>query len=361
MNTEQCNLNCSYCYRDKSFNRKMTLKTAYEQIDNIISYYNESTFIRFLFMAGEPFMAFDVIKQCVKYVKEQYPNRQNIYFKAVSNGTLIHGEIQKWLLENRDLFELVISLDGNEKTQNSHRGISFNKIDLDFFRNNYKGLNISSVLMPDNLITFAEDVKYMESFGFFVKCSLADGVDWNNIEYEQEFASQLKILADYYLDNPHIYPMKMFNIGLHLLYSDKPLRRCLPGITSFAITPEGKKYPCHRCTPFYNNGNWRIPDEFTSSLKNIRFMNDKCNKCIVKDICSPCPASVAAIRNNKIAASQRCIMNKILFTANAYLQSKMILQCPEHVFLKNKHIEERKKILKASRLILKELDISHPY
>ena len=56
MNTEQCNLNCSYCYRDKSFNRKMTLKVAYQQIDSIIASSEDTTLIRFLFMAGEPFL-----------------------------------------------------------------------------------------------------------------------------------------------------------------------------------------------------------------------------------------------------------------------------------------------------------------
>ena len=54
-------------------------------------------------------------------------------------------------------------------------------------------------------------------------------------------------------------------------------------------------------------------------------------------------------------------MNKILFVANANLQSKIILQCPEHIFLRNRDIEQRKNILKAAKLILKELDCSHPY
>lgn len=360
MNTEQCNLNCSYCYRDRSFNRKMTLEVAYKQIDSIIASAENTTLIRFLFMAGEPFLAFDVIKGCVQYVRGKYSTRGNISFKAVSNGTLVHGEIQKWLLENRDLFEIVISLDGNETTQNSHRGVSFDKIDLDFFKNNYRGLNISSVLMPDNLNTFAEDVKYMESMGFFVKCSIADGVDWNKREYESIFADQLNQLIDYYLLNPHIYPMKMLNVGLHLLYSEQPLRRCMPGVTGVAITPDGKRYACHRCTPFYNNGNWSIPED-DISLRDVRYMSEKCEQCIVKNICSPCPASVAAIRRDKVASAQRCIMNKILFMANALLQSKMILQCPEHIFLRNRSIEQLKNILKAAKLILKELDYTHPY
>ena len=360
MNTEQCNLNCSYCYRDKSFNRKMTLEVAYQQIDSIIASAGNTTLIRFLFMAGEPFLAFDVIKGCIEYVRGKYSTRGNISFKAVSNGTLVHGEIQKWLLENRDLFELVISLDGNETTQNNHRGISFDKIDLDFFKNNYRGLHISSVLMPDNLNTFAEDIKYMESMGFFVKCSIADGVDWNKKEFESIFADQLNLLIDYYLQNPQIYPMKMFNVGLHLLYSKQPPRRCMPGVTGIAITPDGKRYACHRCTPFYNNGNWSIPEN-DISLRDVRYMSEKCEQCIVKSICSPCPASVAAIRRDKVASAQRCIMNKILFVANANLQSKIILQCPEHIFLRNRDIEQRKNILKAAKLILKELDCSHPY
>lgn len=360
MNTELCNLNCSYCFRDKSFNRKMTLDTAYRQIDNIIASVEDATIVRFLFMAGEPFLAFDVIQECVKYVRNKYSVRGNVYFKAVSNGTLVHGEIQKWLLENRDIFEIVLSLDGNKSTQNSHRGASFDKIDLEFFKNHYKGLHINSVLMPDNLSTFANDVKYIESMGFYVRCSIAEGVDWNNKEYEQIFTNQLRLLIDYYLDNPSIYPMKMFNIGLHLLYSDQPIRGCMPGVNSLAITPDGERYACHRCTPFYNNGSCSIPRE-DISLENVRFLSEKCEQCIVKNICSPCPASVASIRRDIVSSAQKCIMNKILIVANACLQSKMIIQCPEHIFLKNRDIEQRKKILQASKLIITKLDCSHPY
>ena len=90
-------------------------------------------------------------------------------------------------------------------------------------------------------------------------------------------------------------------------------------------------------------------------------MSEKCEQCIVKDICSPCPASVAAIRQDKKASAQRCIMNKILFVANAHLQAKMIIKCPEHIFLRNKTLKQKQQILQAAKLILKELDCSHPY
>ena len=48
------------------------------------------------FMGGEPFLAFRLIKQIVAYVDEEYRTRK-VSYTVVTNGTLVHGEIQDWI------------------------------------------------------------------------------------------------------------------------------------------------------------------------------------------------------------------------------------------------------------------------
>lgn len=74
---------------------------------------------------------FPKIKQlCETLWKKQFP--EYYHFSVTTNGTLIHGEIKRWLYENRDKITLKLSLDGNRKSHNINRSNSFDKIDLDF-------------------------------------------------------------------------------------------------------------------------------------------------------------------------------------------------------------------------------------
>ena len=67
---------------------------------------------------GEPFLVFPKIKQlCETLWEKQFP--EYYHFSVTTNGTLIHGDIKRWLYENRDKITLKLSLDGSRKSHNT--------------------------------------------------------------------------------------------------------------------------------------------------------------------------------------------------------------------------------------------------
>lgn len=68
--TENCNLNCTYCYEKHKENSYMTFETAKKIIDKEFEEVSDKDFIQVEFFGGEPFLNFDLIKEVVEYVNE---------------------------------------------------------------------------------------------------------------------------------------------------------------------------------------------------------------------------------------------------------------------------------------------------
>ena len=146
--TEKCNLNCGYCFCDKSMNRSMSLSTARSLIGKALAEHSGSIeTLNILLIGGEPFLEFPLIRDLVTWVRGTYPEKK-IKFKAVTNGTLVHGEIQEWLINNSDVFTAELSLDGAEEDHNNYRSGSFDLIDFAFFRNKLPNPVVNTVISP---------------------------------------------------------------------------------------------------------------------------------------------------------------------------------------------------------------------
>ena len=108
-----------------------SFETAKNSIDESI---NDDRFDEYEFdlFGGEPFLDFELVKQIVEYVITAYPTKK-VVFMATTNGTLVHGEIKKWLKDHSKIFVCSISMDGTREMHNINRTNSFDKIDFDFF------------------------------------------------------------------------------------------------------------------------------------------------------------------------------------------------------------------------------------
>lgn len=352
--TESCNLRCSYCHCDKSFLSSMDESTAIAAIDRAITQRPKDEPLNILLMGGEPFIAFPLIKTVVAYVDEKYPEKK-VFFKAVSNGTLIHGDVQDWLIAHRDIFEVTLSLDGDRETHNRNRCNSYDKIDFDFFRHRYgRNTTVSSVVVPETLDCFADNVILMEKDGFGIKYALADGVEWDIERDGPELERQLDILIGHYLSHSDTRPMNLLSYAIWCVGGDFLPERCIPGVFSSCTAPDGKEYVCHRTTTYYNNGKWVIPAE-KIELKGVGPLKDECYSCCVRSVCCACPATVASIQSDSKHVDVTCKLNKILFRANAKLAVRMFLECPDHVHLKSRLAMMKFAMLKGAMEILEKL------
>lgn len=358
--TEACNLNCSYCYCDTKLPATMPFETARRALDRAVEEHHARTNgLHVLLMGGEPFMAFGLIRQLVEYTGSAYPGVA-VLFKTVTNGTLVHGELQEWLTRHRHHFHTELSLDGDEQSHNLNRNNSFGRIDLPFFLENTENPTVSTVIVPENLASVSANVRFLSEKGFRVKAALADGVDWSDPVLAETWALQLKDLGDYYLANPEIHPFNLLSLATHTAGGSYPSRRCRPGINTTAVDAAGSTHACHRSSRLYNNGSWQIPAE-AAALNAATSLDDACSRCCVNGACNACPASTASLRNDRQQSEARCRLYKVMFLANAWFHLRMLSLCPGHVFLRKRSAGQKKAMLAGSQLILDQLNPGIPF
>ena len=118
--TESCNLRCKYCYEKNKNGKSMSFETAKRIIDH--AYLDMSGYESMVIElhGGEPFINFPLMKKIDDYVIENY-NHIPVLFRAITNGTLVHGEIQDWLKDRVDRYELMLSIDGKQDQNDENR------------------------------------------------------------------------------------------------------------------------------------------------------------------------------------------------------------------------------------------------
>lgn len=117
--TEQCNLNCSYCYIDAESKKtcKMSEKIAFQVADEYLEMHkNDERMINYAFHGGEPLLNFDLMKKVAEYVK---PYRDKLDLAIQTNGTLINDEIAEFF-KKYDV-KVGISIDGPQFIQDASR------------------------------------------------------------------------------------------------------------------------------------------------------------------------------------------------------------------------------------------------
>lgn len=102
----------------------MNLTTAKKAIDQYIALLEEGKRFNPLrkptlgFYGGEPLLNFDLIKECVKYINDQYYD-YGITYNITTNGSLLNEYKANWLMEHG--FTILVSLDGPKKEHDRNR------------------------------------------------------------------------------------------------------------------------------------------------------------------------------------------------------------------------------------------------
>lgn len=309
-----CNLNCVYCFERNKNNIEFDVDEAVSILEKMLMEKTEHG-TKIKLHGGEPFLVFPKIKQlCETLWKKQFP--EYYHFSVTTNGTLIHGEIKRWLYENRDKITLKLSLDGNRKSHNINRSNSFDKIDLDFFVQTWKDIRLNMVITPATLLYVAENVKFLHSQGFnqiYSRFSLM--TDWKKCHLEKEFYHQMLNLAQFYLDNPTIVPCEFFSYDISWTLADESFTAlCNIGNCQAFDFQTRKYYPCHMCFPSV------CGEKKSRELEHIEMKEDNehkeecCIYCPFINICKTCYAENYIMRGS---VSRRdtslCAYQKIVF------------------------------------------------
>ncbi|MDR0829499.1 MAG: 4Fe-4S cluster-binding domain-containing protein [Prevotellaceae bacterium] len=342
-----CNLNCIYCYENKTSKETFDVEMAKKSLSELLSVKTEKGTIIDLH-GGEPFMVFEKIKELCEWLWSQnFPEKFLVF--ATSNGTLVHGKIKKWLTEHSDKFIVGLSIDGTREMHNTNRSNSFDLIDIDFFVTTWSFQAVKMTISPKTIDKLAEGIIFLHSKGIKdIRANLAYMVDWSNPQYIEIYQREMQKLAVFYKKNPTLTKSSIFDINL-IAFANKENQSkkwCGAGTEIVAYDIDGRVYPCHlffesicgkEKSKNANNIDFADPNEFTSK---------ECSDCPILTICPTCYGS-NYIERGKIGSRDMslCKMNKIrVFEIAKYEYDRIV---NDKTDLQNMSDEEKFKRIKT--------------
>lgn len=320
--TKKCQLRCTYCYEKGKNASSMDFEMAKSIVQKELENDDSVKSVHIDLFGGEPFLAFDVMKQLVEYLKSDSFGK-DFYITTITNGVAIQGEIQDWLIENRGVIECPLSLDGTREMQERNRPGSFDRIDLDFFSKEFPKTRAKMTVSPNTLPDLAEGTIFLHSLNFSPKNGLAYGVEWPE-DSSSILIRELDKLIAFYLENPDVEESLM----LKMPYKDLCYRQrsCDAGKNMVMYDIDGTRWPCHMFLPM------SIGEEKSREVKNLDFSQNgiadvycdkECEECKIGKSCVVC----RGMNFNEYGTlmgknADICALTKIIYRAKAYLAAE---------------------------------------
>lgn len=333
--TEKCNLRCTYCFEENKNYRTIDLETAKRIVEEELTKPSSFELVIFDLFGGEPFLEFDLLRELCESTWARSWNRKYLFW-TTTNGTLVHGDIQKWVYENRHRLYCGLSLDGPREVHNRNRTNSFDKIDINFFKNTWPDRPVRSVIAENSIQDLYESVVFLQEQFKRVKVRLAFGVAWDYIGVEEILEDQLTKLVQYYTDHPEYEVCSMLDIDFTQLRNAAPEQCCGVGFNHCAYDVDGTAYPCAQFQSLCREYNLAAEDVWSLNFKNRQnYLPQKCKDCCLKDICKTCYAFCYVHRDDSIG---KCGTFKLMVYKAAQLRLNRLAQKGDSMTDKDKQI-----------------------
>ena len=301
--TQNCTLACTYCYIGKQ-NQSITSQVAEQIVDFIFAKTPSQGKIDIGYFGGEPLLEFDKLKFVTNLINS-HPEAANhqIEYQIVSNGTIFSDEIAIYIKDMR--MSLVISCDGPPEVQNIHRRFSdgrpsAEKVERTIIKAKslIGAFMVNTVYTPQTLRYLPETVDYLYGLGvrnIFLNPDYSaswSAEDINAIPGVFEKIGE-KYVQWYWQDDPAL--VSFVDSKLSLLINDgcSNSDKCHMGTREFAITPDGKIFPCERLVFDGGENGHCIGDiysgvdynKFSSCSRFSKNVNQECLSCTLRKYC----------------------------------------------------------------------------
>lgn len=284
--TRSCNLRCSYCYVRDYHGGAMTLETGKQIVQEVFDYGCDGyDAVEFTFLGGEPFCAFPLVRELSEWIwSKKWPKEYVV--TAVTNGTLIKGDVREWLEENAHRFYICLSYDGAGDSQNKNRSNSAELIDLDFYRRNWPGEPVKMTISEDSVGNMAQDIIGLRERGIPVNDTFAGGGSaWKEASLK-ELNRQLKKLCAYELEQNGGKHSDLLSLDLrYALWQMHPtVFSCGAGDCRVTYDYDGQAHRCHLLSPLV------LTEGEMSILRSgvVEQKDEKCRQCALDCICPTC-------------------------------------------------------------------------
>ena len=248
--TDNCNMDCSYCIREKC-PRDMTEEVLYKACDLAFS---KGQRAGLCFFGGEPLLKKDLICKALDYCEEKsLQTGMRFDCKMTTNGTLL----DEAFLERAAKAKMGIGLSFDGKAQDVCRVFTGGQPTSSVVEKKAKLLlsympdsTALATIAPQAVPYYAESVKYLHDLGFSkVSFVLAYGsrVNWTDEDLELlrgQLEKTSSYLKELFINKEHFY-MSAINSKIRDCISGKnSAERCHLGVRQMPVTPKGDLYPC---------------------------------------------------------------------------------------------------------------------
>ena len=294
--TENCNLRCSYCIREKC-PHDMSEDTLRKSIDLAFSRGDSAGVC---FFGGEPLLRKELIYLALDLAKDK-TKETGIPFssKITTNGTLIDREFIDVAIKNN----MTVGLSFDGLMQDDCRVTADGKPTYDLLVTKAKELISSgvdtiamSVVSPDTCGKLFESVKVVHDLGFrSMICNPAYGknVTWTDDAIETlkgQYDLLIGYLKELYLKGDKFRLAPIHNKILEAVSGIDPSRYCHLGIKQLAVAYDGNLYPS---TSFLHLEDWclgsvydGIAEDKRKEMTKLCFIPEPCRDCDLKERCT---------------------------------------------------------------------------
>ena len=307
-----CNLACRYCFAEEGeyhgHRELMTYETGKQALDFLIANSGSRRNLEVDFFGGEPLMNWQVVKELVRYGREQEKiHNKNFRFTLTTNGVLLNDEIMEFA--NQEMGNVVLSIDGRKEVHDHMRPFPKGAGSYDLILPKFK--KFAESRHQDKYYVRGTFTHYNLDFSKDV-LSLADqGFKQISVEpvvapYEADYAIRREDLPQIFEEYDALARemikrekegngFNFFHFMIDLTGGPcvyKRLSGCGSGTEYLAVTPWGDLYPCHQFvgTEEFLMGNVWEGIKTPEIQKEFRHCNvytkEECKKCFARFYCS---------------------------------------------------------------------------
>lgn len=343
-----CNFACSYCFAKKGSyggsDSIMSVEVARKAIDYLHDNSPERETLEVDFFGGEPFLAFETVKNTIEYAKSRY-NDKKWRFTITTNGSLLTEETEQFLYDND--VSIVLSLDGDKSVNDKYRVLKNGKGTFDLLfdkirkvtehRKESGGYYVRGTYTHTTL-DISKTVMDLHNFGFkyislepVVTKESSIGVEANDL---QKLRKEYEKLAEEYVASQRKSSWTFFHFNVDLEAGpciQKRINGCGAGVEYLAVSPNGDIYPCHqfdgieetKLGDIYSGiTNKELQEKFRKA--NYLFNKPECANCWARFYCSGGCLANNYTQNGNIFEPYKigCDIQKMRIEAALYVQYK---------------------------------------
>lgn len=307
-----CNLACRYCFAEEGeyHGRRalMSFEVGKKALDFLIANSGARRNLEVDFFGGEPLMNWEVVKQLVKYGREQEKiHNKNFRFTMTTNGVLVNDEVIEFC--NKEMSNVVMSLDGRKEVHDHMRPFrkgagSYDLIVPKFQKwaeSRHQDKYYARGTFTHHNLDFSKDVLHMADLGF-EQISVEPVVAPAEEDYAIKPEDLPKIFEEYDLLAKEMIKRNKAGNGFNFFHFMidltggpcvyKRLSGCGSGTEYLAVTPWGDLYPCHQFVGeekfiLGNVDEGIVHPEICNEFKGCNvYAKEACKKCFARFYCS---------------------------------------------------------------------------